>query len=200
MDELLANLPAWAGGATLGATIAARKHLLLPRIALVEVRGLEHTYLAGTPLAHLALNGVDLEVQKGRSHGLVGVTGSGKSTLLQHLNGLLRPQKGTVRVGPYQLEDPQVLTREVTHIAGLVMQNPEMQFFEQYVGDEIAYGPRQMKLDRTAGGAGALGDGTGRPGFRRVQGPLHLYLERRREAQGGPGLDPGDQAGDPAAG
>jgi energy-coupling factor transport system ATP-binding protein len=116
--------------------------------ALIRVRGLMHTYMAGTPLAHLALQGVDLEVLEGRAHGLVGVTGSGKSTLLQHLNGLLRPQQGSVQVGPMDLSDLTLPTREVTRLAGLVMQNPEMQFFEQFVGDEIAYGPRQIKLDQ----------------------------------------------------
>ena len=115
--------------------------------ALIEVVGLEHTYMLGTPLAHVALSGVDMRVMTGRAHALVGVTGSGKSTLLQHLNGLLRPQKGTVRVGGLQLTDPDLPTRDVTRIAGLVMQNPEMQFFEQYVGDEIAYGPKQIGID-----------------------------------------------------
>ena len=99
-----------------------------------------HTYMLGTPLAHVALSGVDMRVMPGKAHALIGATGSGKSTLLQHLNGLLRPQQGSVRVGGLDLADPDLPTRKVTHIAGLVMQNPEMQFFEQYVGDEVAYG------------------------------------------------------------
>ena len=92
---------------------------------------------------------VSLEVQTRASHGLLGRTGSGKSTLLQHLNGLLRPQKGSVQVGPFNLADPAVQTRSVIQLAGLVFQNPEMQFFQQYVGDEIAYGPRQFPGSET---------------------------------------------------
>ena len=115
--------------------------------ALIEVDGLGHTYMLGTPLAHIALSSVDMRVMPGRAHALIGATGSGKSTLLQHLNGLLRPQQGSVRVGGLDLSDPDLPTRKVTHIAGLVMQNPEMQFFEQYVGDEIAYGPKQIGID-----------------------------------------------------
>jgi energy-coupling factor transport system ATP-binding protein len=91
--------------------------------------------------------GVDLKVYPGRAHGLAGVTGSGKSTLLQHLNGLLRPQKGSVRLGELLLEDPHTTTRDIVKRSGLVFQNPEMQFFETYVGDEIAYGPRQLELE-----------------------------------------------------
>jgi energy-coupling factor transporter ATP-binding protein EcfA2 len=111
------------------------------------VKGLEHIYMRDTPLAHAALQGVDLVVQAGRAHGLAGVTGSGKSTLLQHMNGLLRPQQGSVRVGSFQLEDAKVQTRDVVKQVGLVFQNPETQFFETYVGDEIAFGPRQLGLD-----------------------------------------------------
>lgn len=114
---------------------------------VIEVQGLNHTYMLGTPLAHLALQNASLQVAAGRAHALVGVTGSGKSTLLQHLNGILRPQEGKVRVGPFQLDDPAVPTRQVIRLAGLVMQNPESQFFEQFVGDEIAYGPRQLGCD-----------------------------------------------------
>jgi energy-coupling factor transport system ATP-binding protein len=111
---------------------------------LIEVSHLSHTYLSGTPLEHPSLINVTMAVAAGASHGLLGRTGSGKSTLLQHLNGLLRPQGGTVRVGEFNLADPAVLTRSVIRQVGLVFQNPEMQFFEQFVGDEIAYGPRQF--------------------------------------------------------
>ena len=116
---------------------------------LIAVAHLSHTYLAGTPLAHPSLIDVSLEVAAGASHGLLGRTGSGKSTLLQHLNGFLRPQSGSVQVGDFNLADPAVLTRSVIQMVGLVFQNPEMQFFEQYVGDEIAYGPRQFPSDET---------------------------------------------------
>ena len=113
---------------------------------VVAVRGLVHTYMRETPLAQRALQDVDLTVAAGRSHGLAGQTGSGKSTLLQHLNGILRPQVGTVQVGPYHLEDRATATRDVITFAGLVFQNPETHFFEQFVGDEIAFGPRQLKI------------------------------------------------------
>ncbi len=113
---------------------------------LVQVENLGHIYLRGTPLEKMALDQVSLHVGEGQSHGLAGVTGSGKSTLLQHLNGLLRPQSGTVRVGPYDLNDLNIHIKTIIQIAGLAFQNPEMQFFEQYVGDEIAYGPRQLDI------------------------------------------------------
>ncbi len=110
--------------------------------ALLFVDEVEHTYLRGTPLAHIALRGASLRAREGGIHGLIGGTGSGKTTLLQHLNGLLLPQAGQVRVGRFNLNDPQTDLREVRRYAGLVFQRPEYQLFEQYVGDEIAYAPK----------------------------------------------------------
>ena len=111
---------------------------------VIEVEALGYSYMRGTPLAHRALNGANLRVAAGEVHGLLGMTGSGKSTLLQHLNGLMRPQEGTVRVAAFDLNDPRVARREVVRHVGLVFQNPEAQFFEHYVGDEIAFGPIQI--------------------------------------------------------
>lgn len=135
---------------------------------VICVEGLGHTYMRDTPFSHKALYNVDLEVRvpggvyrqgaggvsptsqetehKGGAHGLIGATGSGKSTLLQHLNGLLRPQEGSVRVLTYDLSDREIDLREVRRQIGLVFQRPEAQIFEQYVGDEIAYGPRLAGL------------------------------------------------------
>lgn len=141
--ELLLNLP--ANNFMIEKTHEQEKLFSTPSSNIqIEVEHLEHIYLDGTPLAHTALVDVNLQVKKGASHAFIGVTGSGKSTVLQHLNGILRPQRGKVRVANFDLSDPLTETRSVTRVAGLVMQNPEMQFFEQYVGDEIAFGPRQM--------------------------------------------------------
>jgi energy-coupling factor transport system ATP-binding protein len=113
---------------------------------LIEVRGLRHTYLQGTPLEVKSLRGVDLQVDAGESVGIVGPTGSGKSTLLQHLNGLLRPQEGEVRVDGIALSDPRVDVRAIRQRVGLFFQNPEDQLFERYAGDDVAFGPRNLHL------------------------------------------------------
>lgn len=113
---------------------------------LIEVQDLQHTYLQGTPLEVQSLRGVSLRVDAGASIGIVGPTGSGKSTLLQHLNGLLRPQRGEVRVDGLPLSDPTVDVRTVRQRVGLFFQNPEDQLFERYAGDDVAFGPRNLHL------------------------------------------------------
>lgn len=144
LEELLAALPAYDGSLRETPSEPAAAE----RPALIEVEGLHHTYLLDNPLSHHALRGASLRVGQGETHGVIGATGSGKSTLIQHLNGLMRPQQGSVRVGPFDMSDHRLALKTVCQTVGLVFQNPEMQLFEQYVGDEIAYGPRQMGLAR----------------------------------------------------
>jgi energy-coupling factor transport system ATP-binding protein len=143
-DDLLSALPAYPNPRSSYANGEAQTTTEGP--LLIEVSNLGYTYLRGTPFAQRALAGVSLKAGDHVNHGLIGSTGSGKSTLLQHLNGLIRPQEGTVRVGPFDLNDARISLKSVCQYAGLAFQNPEAQFFEQYVGDEIAFGPRQMGM------------------------------------------------------
>jgi len=114
--------------------------------ATICVERLTHLYMRDTPLESQALSAVDLKVYRGEIVGLIGPTGSGKSTLLQHLNGLLRPQSGRVIVDKHDLADAATDLRAVRRTVGLVFQQPEDQLFERYVGDDVAFGPRQMGL------------------------------------------------------
>jgi len=114
----------------------------------IQVKDLHHTYLLGTPMERVSLSGVDLVIERGEIVGLIGPTGSGKSTLLQHLNGLLRPQRGEVWVAGQSLADPHTDLRRVRQRVGLLFQNPEDQLFERYAGDDVAFGPRNLGLGR----------------------------------------------------
>jgi len=110
----------------------------------IHVEHLSHTYMASTSLAHCALDDVTFAIDEGECTGLIGHTGSGKSTLLQHLNGLFKPQQGTVRIGEFDLGQSSVDIKRLRQQVGLIFQNPEAQFFETYVGDEIAYAARML--------------------------------------------------------
>lgn len=117
--------------------------------AIVVVNSLHHTYMKGTPLETTALRGVDLVIHRREAVGMAGPAGAGKSTLAQHLNGLLRPSSpGKVIIDGQDLADPQVDIRALRQKVGLVFQFPEQQLFERLVGDDIAFGPRQMGLSK----------------------------------------------------
>lgn len=141
---LLDALPSYQDGKLSGMTSRSKEN---QSSSIIAVNDVHYTYLAGTPLAKNALTGVDLEVKDGVIHGLAGTNGSGKSTLLQHLNGILRPKAGKVWVEGLEVENPETLLIDVVKKVGLVFQNPETQFFEVFVGDEIAFGPKQFGMD-----------------------------------------------------
>jgi energy-coupling factor transport system ATP-binding protein len=116
----------------------------------VAAHDLHYTYLANTPLAVKALDGVSVEVHAGESMALLGATGSGKSTLLQHLAGLLEPQEGRVFVAGKDAHTRRTDRRFLREQVGILFQRPEEQLFETYVGDDVAFGPRRLGLDREA--------------------------------------------------
>ena len=114
---------------------------------ILEVKNLHHIYSAGTPFEHIALKDVSFCIQKGEFVGIIGHTGSGKSTLIQHLNGLLKPTSGTVLLDGTDIWSDKAITRQSRFRVGLVFQYPEYQLFEETVYKDIAFGPKNMKLD-----------------------------------------------------
>ncbi len=106
----------------------------------VDVRTVSFTYPGGTQ----ALDGLSLHVPCGQFVALVGPNGSGKSTLARHLNGLLRPQAGRVSIDGHPTARQTV--GELARRVGYVFQNPDHQIFAPTVGEEIAFGPRNLGL------------------------------------------------------
>ena len=114
---------------------------------IIETQKLTHTYSAGTPFEHKALDGVDFYALPGEIVGIIGHTGSGKSTLIQHLNGLLKPTSGQILFQGKDIWAEPKKIREIRFQVGLVFQYPEYQLFEETVYKDIAFGPTNMKLD-----------------------------------------------------
>ena len=113
---------------------------------ILEVRNLTHTYSAGTPFEHKAIDNMNFSVERGEFIGIIGHTGSGKSTLMQHLNGLLKPTSGQVLLDGVDIHSDKKFTRQARFRVGLVFQYPEYQLFEETVYKDIAFGPKNMGL------------------------------------------------------
>ncbi len=113
---------------------------------LLEVKGLTHVYMQGTPFEVSALKETNLQIARGSITGIIGQTGSGKSTLVQHFNGLLTPSKGRVFFDGRDIWAGKTLLREVRRRVGLLFQYPEEQLFEDRVYDDVAFGIKNLKL------------------------------------------------------
>ena len=116
-----------------------------PQQALIQVRGLTHTYHAGTPEAVPAVAGVDLDVHAGECLALVGGNGSGKSTLAKHLNALLLPAEGRVVVDGFDTADPEAVW-EVRRRVGMIFEHPDDQLVAAVVEEDVAFGPENLGL------------------------------------------------------
>lgn len=113
----------------------------------ISVSNLTHIYNPGLPHEQVALDDVSFTVNDGEFIGIIGHTGSGKSTLLQHLNGLLKPSSGTIKVGDVDITSPDCKLMEIRRRIGLVFQYPEYQLFEETVAKDVAFGPKNLGLD-----------------------------------------------------
>ena len=106
---------------------------------MIECRGVSFSYDGASP----ALNGVDLNIEDGEFFCILGGNGSGKSTFAKHLNALLQPDAGTVRVNGMDASDPE-LVYDIRSTAGMVFQNPDDQLVATLVEDDVAFGPENL--------------------------------------------------------
>lgn len=111
----------------------------------IEIEHLSHAYNAQEKISYPAVNDVSFTIEEGEFLGVIGHTGSGKSTLLQHMNGLLLPTAGSVKVDGMDTQNAK-LRREIRARVGMVFQYPEYQLFEETVAADVAFGPKNMGL------------------------------------------------------
>lgn len=107
----------------------------------LEASSLHFSY----PDGQEAIKNISFSIHHGEAVGVIGANGAGKSTLLMLLMGILFPDSGEILVGDVQL------TRKTLPVVrqrlGLVFQNPDDQLFMNTVYDDVAFGPRNYKLE-----------------------------------------------------
>ena len=108
---------------------------------IIEIQNLSHTFQDGTP----GLDNVNLTILQGAFVAIVGPNGSGKTTLLRHLNGLLLPTTGTVKLAGVSVSQNLARARQM---AGMVFQDADSQIVAETVYDDVAFGPENLCLDR----------------------------------------------------
>jgi energy-coupling factor transport system ATP-binding protein len=106
----------------------------------ITVSNLFFTYPTGVE----ALRGISLDIRAGAQIALLGQNGAGKTTLVKHWNGLLKPTRGSVRIGDWDTREHSIA--QLARRVGFVFQNPDDQLFKTRVWDEIAVGPTNLKF------------------------------------------------------
>jgi energy-coupling factor transport system ATP-binding protein len=104
----------------------------------IEIKDLHHIYPSGVK----ALNGISLTIEAGEQVAIIGQNGAGKTTLVKHLNGLLVPTSGSVRIGDWDTTKYQVA--KLASRVGYVFQNPDEQLFTRTVHQEVSFGPKNL--------------------------------------------------------
>lgn len=109
---------------------------------MIECRGVSFSYDG----AVLALDGIDLSIKDGEFFCILGGNGSGKSTFAKHLNALLQPDAGTVRINGMDASDPEMVY-DIRSTTGMVFQNPDDQLVATLVEDDVAFGPENLGVE-----------------------------------------------------
>lgn len=109
---------------------------------MIECRGVSFSYDGAAP----ALDGVNLNIEDGEFFCILGGNGSGKSTFAKHLNALLQPDAGTVRINGMDASDHE-LVYDIRSTAGMVFQNPDDQLVATLVEDDVAFGPENLGVE-----------------------------------------------------
>lgn len=112
----------------------------------LEFKNVSVVYGEGSPFCKAALNNITTSFPKGKITGIIGHTGSGKSTLASLTNGLLKPTSGEILLDGENIWAKPKEMIKIRSRVGLVFQYPEYQLFDETVEDDIAFGPKNMKL------------------------------------------------------
>lgn len=95
----------------------------------------------------VALDNIDITIERGKLTAVLGHNGCGKSTLAKHFNALLRLQQGELTVcgiNAAKDEDIWLLRR----LCGMVFQNPDNQFVSPVIEEDIAFGLENYEVPR----------------------------------------------------
>lgn len=111
---------------------------------------LTHIYDVTMPTSQVALHEVDLTIKEGTFTAVIGETGSGKTTLVQHINALLIPSSGIVKVDDFIITNNKKENKNLKALrkkVGVVFQFPEYQLFEETILKDIIFGPKNFGMN-----------------------------------------------------
>ncbi|MCD8180180.1 MAG: ATP-binding cassette domain-containing protein [Firmicutes bacterium] len=109
---------------------------------IIETESLYYKYDDGS----YALSDVSIGFEKGRITTILGANGAGKSTLFLNLNGILKPESGTVKFMGESIKYTRSEIKNLRRSVGIVFQDPDDQLFSASVFQDVSFGAMNMKL------------------------------------------------------
>ena len=107
---------------------------------IIEIQNLSHRFDDGS----YGIKNISLTIQKGSFVVITGPNGSGKTTLMRHLNGLLRPTAGVVKLAGIPVSEDVVKARQ---FVGMMFQDADSQIVGETVYEDVAFGPENLSLE-----------------------------------------------------
>ena len=111
---------------------------------VLEVRDLTYKYHNGT----VAIENINMQINRGEKVAVIGSNGAGKSTLLSHFNGLKEPTSGEILIEGQKMEYDKPSLMKIRQKVGVVFQNSSNQLFAPTVIEDVAFGPMNLGLPR----------------------------------------------------
>lgn len=107
---------------------------------VVEVQG------ENTERKLMALDNINIDIEKGSFVAVLGHNGSGKSTFAKHLNALVTPSEGTIFVDGMDTKNDELVWK-IRQNTGMVFQNPDNQLVATIVEEDVAFGPENLGIE-----------------------------------------------------
>lgn len=114
----------------------------------IKLKDIKYIYSPKTVFEKIALDNINLTINKGDFLGIIGHTGSGKSTLIQMFNALIKPSFGQVYINREEIYSNNKPLKDIRQKVGVVFQYPEYQLFEETVYKDVAFAPINMGLSK----------------------------------------------------
>ena len=107
---------------------------------VVEVQG------QNTERKLMALDNINIDIEKGSFVAVLGHNGSGKSTFAKHLNALVTPSEGMIFVDGMDTKNDELVWK-IRQNTGMVFQNPDNQLVATIVEEDVAFGPENLGIE-----------------------------------------------------
>lgn len=104
----------------------------------IKMNEVTFKYNINTPLETTVFENMNLDLKTNQIHGIIGKSGSGKTTFVELIAGLQSTTSGKITVDECETKD------EIIQKIGYVFQQPEQQFFNKTVEEEIGFATKQV--------------------------------------------------------